>query len=230
MPASSIPRKNPPMPFPLYSEWKKHADEMFENTTLLEYYTKYYPVLITAVGLKKLSQTSALDLKKIINDALLNELELGISHALTPQQRSEIDAILRNVVAINKRFKRIDYQDAKEILAVMTPIIQSNDRKELNKLNDQLIPNISSLPGSSLGVSDDFSIRKLSKNDPKDIVTSLMMGHFMGCCQRVGAVGESGAIHTVTSEKSGIYVLTYKDQLLAESWALYSEKIRTLCL
>lgn len=69
--------------------------------------------------------------------------------------------------------------------------------------------------GPELGLSADWSFERLASDDFR----GPLLGQLTGCCQHLSGAGASCARHGVTSPFSAFYVLTFKGQVFAQSWA-----------
>lgn len=85
---------------------------------------------------------------------------------------------------------------------------------------DTLIPEIT-IDGSEIGYSG-FYLKKLDPRDPR----AAILGDITGCCQSLGSHGNSCAIHGMTNQYGGFYVLCKgevkeqcdNDSILAQCW------------
>lgn len=82
--------------------------------------------------------------------------------------------------------------------------------------NAESIPHIR-LTGEEIGLAGgkDWAFRKLPCNDPQ----GPLLGLYTGCCQHLEGAAASCARHGVTSPYSGFYVVEYKGEVVAQSWA-----------
>jgi len=71
------------------------------------------------------------------------------------------------------------------------------------------------ITGDELGLSGDWVFSRLTSDD----IRGPLLGHLTGCCQHLSGAGAPCARHGVTSPYSAFYVLTFKGQVFAQSWA-----------
>jgi hypothetical protein len=86
-------------------------------------------------------------------------------------------------------------------------------RQKNMTVNNTMIPDIV-FNGAEVGFPG-YTIEKLHHLDPM----CAMLGDKTGCCQSIGGQGESCAIHGITNEHSGFYVLRKGKEIKAQSWA-----------
>lgn len=107
--------------------------------------------------------------------------------------------------------KSLTYLDASSILLPMgigedkfnryLDIINGNVDNTRITRSDEKLPRVL-IDGAKMGF-DGYYITKLSPGDPK----AAFLGYPTGCCQSIGSEGETCAIHGISSDNSGFYVL-----------------------
>lgn len=68
---------------------------------------------------------------------------------------------------------------------------------------------------AELGLTPGWRLTRLLRDDFR----GPLLGHFTGCCQHLSGAGSSCAVHGVQSPFSAFYVVTFKGQIFAQSWA-----------
>ncbi len=69
-------------------------------------------------------------------------------------------------------------------------------------------------PGGVQGITvGDLTLRMIDKSDP----TALFIGEYTGCCQHPGGAGDSAAWHSVESDGAGVWAVSYKGTIVAQS-------------
>lgn len=71
------------------------------------------------------------------------------------------------------------------------------------------------IQGAELGLPNDWAFERLASDD----VRGPLLGQLTGCCQHLSGAGSSCARHGVLSPYSAFYVLTFRGQVFAQSWA-----------
>jgi hypothetical protein len=65
-----------------------------------------------------------------------------------------------------------------------------------------------------------YTFYKLAYNDPR----GALLGLITNCCQHLNGAGSSCAVHGVTKSTSAFYVIEYKGNIIAQSWAWRGKK------
>ncbi len=78
----------------------------------------------------------------------------------------------------------------------------------------EFLPQIRIL-GEELGLSNEWAFERLASDD----IRGPLLGQLTGCCQHLSGAGSSCARHGVLSPYSAFYVLTFRGQVFAQSWA-----------
>lgn len=113
---------------------------------------------------------------------------------------------------------------AKDCISIGMTELNFNRCLDLMKIDRQnvSVPELI-IDGQVLGYPN-FYLRKLAPNDPLGFI----LGEKTQCCQSIGSDGEKCAIHGMTSEFGGFYVLFKKgnqsDKVIAQTWAWISQK------
>lgn len=106
---------------------------------------------------------------------------------------SEQQTTLNQIRAINRRFHKPEFEQAKAILDLL-PRAQNSD--------EALPPVV--LKSEAIGLNPGYYMSKLAETD----VRNAMIGHFMGNCQHMASShGQSCVVHAITSRLGALYVI-----------------------
>ncbi len=72
------------------------------------------------------------------------------------------------------------------------------------------IPDIGVIDGTEIGHKE-YYMRKLSKEDPMDLMIALTIGRFVHCCNHIDGATKAMAIAQITSQYGGVYALFKKN-------------------
>lgn len=76
-------------------------------------------------------------------------------------------------------------------------------------------PTYETIPDVGVVKVDDYKMYRLQKNDPRGPI----LGKFVNCCQYIGGVGKTCAIHGTESPDGAFFIVEKHGKVIAQSWA-----------
>lgn len=194
---------------PLYTFGEGNLKFLFMNLNEFNLILENIDILEKRIPQADWKKTAVRDMLHHINLQLAKDLGLDLQ-TLSEQDNKR----LKIIVNINKRFKRPNFENAKEILELL--------KKAQN--SDATLPPLI-MKTEEIGLPAGYYMAKM----PDDDVRSAMAGYLVGCCQRVGGQGEPCVRHSITSPYGCTYAI-FRGKIVDQKTEVHVEKDEPVAL